>query len=76
MNSPPVPLRLGGPKANRRGKNCFSPFLYRDRNAIERMFGRLKDFRRITTDVPLKFHPAAIRASAGFAPVGAISSSA
>jgi len=25
------------------------PFLYRDRNAIERMFGRLKDFRRIAT---------------------------
>ena len=37
------------PKANRRWKNCFSPFLYRDRNAIERMFGRLKDFRRIAT---------------------------
>jgi transposase len=37
------------PKANRRWKNCFSPFLYRDRNAIERMFGRIKDFRRIAT---------------------------
>ena len=37
------------PKANRRWKSCFSPFLYRDRNAIERMFGRLKDFRRIAT---------------------------
>lgn len=37
------------PKANRRWKNCFSPYLYRDRNAIERMFGRLKDFRRIAT---------------------------
>jgi len=37
------------PKVNRRWKNCFSPFLYRDRNAIERMFGRLKDFRRIAT---------------------------
>ena len=24
------------PKANRRGKNCFSPVLYRSRNAIER----------------------------------------
>ena len=35
------------PKANRKWKNCFSPFLYRNRNAIERMFGRLKDFRRI-----------------------------
>ena len=37
------------PKANRRWKSCFSPYLYRDRNAIERMFGRLKDFRRIAT---------------------------
>lgn len=37
------------PKANRVWKNCFSPFLYRDRNAIERMFCRIKDFRRIAT---------------------------
>ncbi len=37
------------PKTNRRWKSCFSPFLYRQRNAIERMFGRLKDFRRIAT---------------------------
>jgi transposase len=37
------------PKANRRWKNCFSPYLYRDRNAIEGMFRRLKDYRRIAT---------------------------
>lgn len=37
------------PKANRKWKNCFSPFLYRNRNAIERMFARLKDYRRIAT---------------------------
>src|SRR4051812_16063075 len=37
------------PKANRKWKNCFSPFLYRIRNAIERMFCRLKDFRRVAT---------------------------
>lgn len=37
------------PRSNRRWKNCFSPVLYRDRNAIERMFCRLKDFRRIAT---------------------------
>ena len=37
------------PKRNRRWKHCFSPVLYRGRNAIERMFGRLKDFRRIAT---------------------------
>ena len=28
------------PKANRVWKNCFSPLLYRARNAIERMFCR------------------------------------
>ena len=39
------------PKANRRWKNCFSPALYRGRNAIERMFCRLKDFRRIARRV-------------------------
>ena len=37
------------PKMNRLWKPCFSRVLYRDRNAIERMFGRLKDFRRIAT---------------------------
>jgi len=37
------------PKVNRRWKSCFSPYLYRSRNAIERMFNRLKDFRRIAT---------------------------
>jgi transposase len=37
------------PKADRKWKNGFSPFPYRNRNAIERMFGRLKDFRRIAT---------------------------
>lgn len=30
-------------------ENCFSPFLYRNRNAIERMFGLLKGFRRSAT---------------------------
>lgn len=37
------------PKINRIWKNCFSPYLYRNRNAIERMFNRLKDFRRVAT---------------------------
>jgi transposase len=37
------------PKRTRRWKHCFSPVLYCSRNAIERMFGRLKDFRRIAT---------------------------
>jgi transposase len=37
------------PKITRTWKNCFSPALYRDRNAIEPMFNRIKDFRRIAT---------------------------
>ena len=37
------------PSANRRGKSCFSKTLYKDRNAVERMFCRLKDYRRIAT---------------------------
>ncbi len=37
------------PKANRRWKRCCSPYLCRDRNVIERMFGRIEDFRRIAT---------------------------
>jgi transposase len=40
------------PKANRVW--CFSPVLYRARNAIERMFCRLKDFRRIATLRPAR----------------------
>jgi hypothetical protein len=35
------------PKANRRCKTCFPPFLYRNRNAIESMFSRLKDYQQI-----------------------------
>jgi len=37
------------PKRHRRWRPCFSPHLYKNRNAIERMFGRPKDFRRIAT---------------------------
>ena len=37
------------PKINRVWKPCFPPALYRDRNAIERMFGRIKDVRGIAT---------------------------
>ena len=36
-------------KVTRRWKSCFSPVLYKARNAIERMFCRLKDFRRLAT---------------------------
>ena len=37
------------PSANCKWKNCFLPFLYRNRNVIERMFCRLKEFRRSST---------------------------
>ena len=37
------------PKTNHKWKNCFSPMLFLSRNLIERMFGRLGDFRRIAT---------------------------
>ena len=36
-------------KATRLWKGCFSPVLYRARNAVERMFCRLKDYRRVAT---------------------------
>ena len=36
-------------KTNRKWKGCFSPFLCKGRNAIGRMFCRLKDFRTIAT---------------------------
>ena len=34
-------------KTNCKGKNCFSPFLYRNRIAIERAIRRLEDFCRV-----------------------------
>ena len=37
------------PEVKRRWKPCFSPVLYRGRNVIERMFDRMKDFRRLAT---------------------------
>lgn len=37
------------PKANRKDPICFSPYLYRDRNVVERFFNKLKYFRRIAT---------------------------
>lgn len=37
------------PRSNRKEPICFSPWLYRDRNVIERFFNKLKYFRRIAT---------------------------
>ena len=36
-------------KSNRKNRHPFNAEAYRDRNVIERMFCRLKDFRRIAT---------------------------
>jgi transposase len=37
------------PKSNRKSPICFSPWLYKQRNLIERFFNKLKYFRRIAT---------------------------
>lgn len=37
------------PKSNRKDPICYSPWLYRMRNRIERFFNKLKNFRRIAT---------------------------
>lgn len=50
------------PKVNRRWKPCFSPVLYRGRNAIKRMFEQLEGFRRFATryDRLARNYPAAV----------------
>ncbi|KJS40034.1 MAG: transposase [Rhodospirillaceae bacterium BRH_c57] len=37
------------PKANRRGTFAFSPWVYRQRNLVERFFNRIKQFRGLAT---------------------------
>ena len=37
------------PRANRKLQYTYDKALYRNRNVIERSFGRLKDYRRIAT---------------------------
>ena len=49
MTSVALPGNAGARVSVPAGRPCFSPVLYRDRNAIERMFCRLKDFRRVAT---------------------------
>ena len=38
------------PKRNRKDPTCFSRYLYRARNLIERFFNKIKQCRRIATD--------------------------
>jgi len=37
------------PRSNRNGPICFSPYLYRARNQVERFFNRIKQCRRVAT---------------------------
>ena len=37
------------PKANRKDPICFSKYLYRGRNHVERFFNKIKHFRHIST---------------------------
>jgi transposase len=37
------------PKANRKDLICFSKYLYKARNLVERFFNKIKHFRRIAT---------------------------
>jgi transposase len=37
------------PKRNRKEAICFSPYLYRARNLVERFFNKIKQCRRIAT---------------------------
>ena len=37
------------PKSNRKSPICFSPWLYKQRNLVERFFNKLKYYRRIAT---------------------------
>ena len=37
------------PKSNRTDPICFSPYLYRARNQVERFFNRIKQCRRVAT---------------------------
>ena len=37
------------PKRNRNDPICFSPYLYRARNRVERFFNRIKQCRRVAT---------------------------
>jgi transposase len=37
------------PKCNRKDQICFSPFVYRARNLVERFFNKIKHCRRVPT---------------------------
>jgi transposase len=44
-----APERISHQKENRTGALCFSPYLYRARNLVERFFNKTKHCRRVAT---------------------------
>jgi transposase len=44
------------PKRNRKDPICFSPYLYRAPNLVERFFNKMKQCRRITTRIWLRVY--------------------
>ena len=44
-----VPLANIPPKGNRKGPICFSPYLYRAHNLVDRFFNKIKQRRRVAT---------------------------
>jgi transposase len=42
-------IQAPNPKRNRKDPVCFSPYLYRARNLIERFFNKIKQCRRVAT---------------------------
>jgi len=42
------------PKRNRKEPICFSPYLYRARDLVERFFNKIKQCRRIATRIWLR----------------------
>jgi transposase len=49
MSAPGHSRRKIPPKRNRKDPICFSPYLYRARNLIERFFNKIKQCRRVAT---------------------------
>jgi transposase len=56
------------PKRNRKDPICFSPYLYRARNLIERFFNKIKQCRRVAPDMtswqPITWHSSSSHQSA------------
>ena len=44
-----APGQIFPPKRNRTETLCFSPYLYRARNLVERFFNKIKHYRRVAT---------------------------